>query len=67
MNSAYFTASGIGLEFLDRWSDEVHTYSQLWKIHPDAAECARQRAEEARISYFAVSKVTKAIRPEEFK
>lgn len=67
MNSAYFTASGIANEFLDRWSSEISTYASLWKTHPNAADCARQRAEEARISYFAVSKVTNAIRPEEFK
>lgn len=67
MNSAYFTASGIAIEYLNRWSDEIDTYSKLWKTHPNAADCAHKRAEEARISYFAVTKVTKAIRPEEFK
>lgn len=67
MNSAYFTASGIALEYLNRWTNEVDTYAAFWKTHPNAADCARQRAEEARISYFAVSKVTNAIRPEEFK
>lgn len=65
-DSIYYTATGIALEYLDRWTNEAHTAYVLLRNHPNPAECARQRAQEARISYFAVCKVRDAIYPLEY-
>jgi hypothetical protein len=56
-NSIYATVTGSVIDHLNRWSNEVESYAKLYAKHPEAAECARQRGEEARIAYFAVSQV----------
>lgn len=51
MNHAQIVASGVMWEYLDRWSDEIKTSSALFTLHPNASDCARQRAKEAELSY----------------
>lgn len=64
-NSAYYTATEIALEYLDRWTNEARTASVLLERHPGPAECALQRSREAAISYFAVCKVRNALYKEQ--
>lgn len=56
-NSVYTTITGAVLDQLDLWTNEVNSYAQFYTKHPVAAACARKRSEEARIAYFALSKV----------
>jgi hypothetical protein len=55
--SVYNTVSGAVFDHLDRWTAEVTSYAALYRKHPAAADCAKQRAEEARISYLAIARV----------
>ena len=55
--SVYSTISGAVYDQLNRWSNEANTYAALWNKHPDVAECAKRRAKEAEIAFFALKKV----------
>lgn len=56
-NSVYTTITGAVIDQLNLWSNEVESYARLYIKHPEAAACARERSEEARIAYFALAKV----------
>lgn len=57
MPSVYTVVSGHVDKNLNRWSNEVHTYSRLINLHRGPALCALERAAEAHRAFSTADKI----------